>query len=114
MRCQSRDVLLSMSPTRCGVNERTLRRWLSEDAEFKAEYDAARKATYAAGIARIQALTGKGVETLEELLDAKEFPAVRLGAARTVVELGIHRTTRKPSCASSRKSKRASCEEGGK
>ena len=38
----------------------------------------------------MQALTGKGVETLEELLDAKKFPAVRLGAARTVVELGIH------------------------
>jgi hypothetical protein len=43
-----------------------------------------------AGMARVQALTGKGVATLEELLDAKEFPAVRLGAARTVVELGIH------------------------
>jgi hypothetical protein len=27
---------------------------------------------------------------LEELLNAKKFPAVRLGAARTVVELGIH------------------------
>jgi hypothetical protein len=31
-----------------------------------------------------------GVETLEELLDAKKFPAVRLGAARTIVELGMH------------------------
>jgi len=26
-------------------------------------------------MARVQALTGKGVEALEELLDAKEFPA---------------------------------------
>jgi len=41
-------------------------------------------------MARVQALTGKGVETLEELVDAKEFRAVRLGAARTVIELGIH------------------------
>lgn len=81
---------ITLAAERCGVSERTLRRWLSEDAEFKAEHDAARKATYQAGIARIQALTGRGVETLEELLDAKKFPAVRLGAARTVVELGIH------------------------
>jgi hypothetical protein len=74
----------------CSVNERTLRRWLTEDAVFMAEYDHARQALHRAGMARVQALTGKSVETLEELLDAKEFPAVRLGAARTVVELGIH------------------------
>ena len=67
-----------------------MRRWLTEDDAFKADYDAARRATFNAGIARVQALTGKGVETLEELLDAKKFPAVRLGAARTVVELSIH------------------------
>jgi hypothetical protein len=75
---------------RCRVNERTLRRWLTDDAAFMAEYDHARQALHRAGMARVQALTGKGVETLEELLDAKKFPAVRLGAARTVVELGIH------------------------
>jgi hypothetical protein len=75
---------------RCRVNERTLRRWLTADAAFMAEYDHAWQALHRAGMARVQALTGKGVAPLEELLDAKEFPAVRLGAARTVVELGIH------------------------
>ncbi len=75
---------------RCGVSERTLRRWLTNDAEFKAAYDEARRATFSAGIARIQALTAKGVETLEELLEAKKFPSVRLGAARTIVEIGLH------------------------
>ena len=72
--------------------ERTSRpaRSAADDDAFKAEYEAARKASYQVGIARIQALTGRGVETLEELLDAKKFPAVRLGAARTLVELGIH------------------------
>ena len=74
----------------CPVSERTIRGWLADDDAFKAAYEAARKATYQVGIARIQALTGRGVETLEELLDAKKFPAVRLGAARTLVELGIH------------------------
>jgi hypothetical protein len=59
-----------------------------------AEYDHARQALHRAGMARVQALTGKGVATLEELLDAKEFPAVRLGAARTVLELGMHPSAR--------------------
>ena len=30
------------------------------------------------------------VDTLEDLLDATDHPSVRLGAARTVAELGIH------------------------
>ena len=39
---------------------------------------------------RVQALTAKAVNTLDELLDEKKHPNVRLGAARTVAELGIH------------------------
>lgn len=81
---------IQLAAARCGVHERTLRRWLTDDPTFKAEHDAARRAIYETGMCRVQALTGKGVETLEELLDAKKFPAVRLGAARTIVELGIH------------------------
>jgi hypothetical protein len=78
------------------VNDRTLRRWLTDDAEFKAEYDCARQALYQAGMARVLALTSKGVATLEELLDAKKFPVVRLEAARTIVELGIHQHDTEP------------------
>src|SRR3954467_7351070 len=58
---------IHLAAERCGVHERTLRRWLAEDATFKAEHDAARAAIYQAGIARIQALAGRGVETIEEL-----------------------------------------------
>jgi hypothetical protein len=75
---------------RCGVNERTLRRWLTEDATFVADYDAARLATFQAGINRVQLLTAKAVDTLEKLLTAKKFPSVQLGAARTVMELALH------------------------
>lgn len=75
---------------RCGVNERTLRRWLSDDPEFIGAYNQARQATFIAGISRIQALTAKAVDTLEDLLGATNHPAVRLGAARTVTELGMH------------------------
>ena len=59
-----------------GVDDSTLRRWLSQ-----AEYAAARNAAYQAGIHRAQALTGRAMDTLEELLDAKINANVRLGAA---------------------------------
>ena len=74
---------------RCGVNERTLRRWLA-DEQFRAEFDAARQSSFMAGMTRIQSLTGKAVDALEELLAAKKHPAVRLGAARTVAEIAMH------------------------
>jgi alpha-beta hydrolase superfamily lysophospholipase len=81
---------MGRAATRCGVGERTLRRWLTEDSEFKAEYEAARSAMFQVGMSRIQALAGRAVETLEDLLGAKQYPAVRLGAARTVAEIGMH------------------------
>ena len=76
--------------TRCGIGERTLRRWLTADAAFQAEYEAARHATFQAALRRIPALTGRAVETLADLLGAATHPAVRLGAARTVAEIGMH------------------------
>ena len=71
---------------RCGIGESTLRRWLTDDAAFQAEYEAARHATFQAAINRIPALTVRAVDTLAALLGDKEPPAVRLGAARTVAE----------------------------
>ncbi len=75
---------------KAGVDESTLRRWLSQDEAFQAEYAAARNAAYQAGIHRAQALTGRAMDTLEELLGETKHPNVRLGAARTVAEIGIH------------------------
>ena len=57
---------------------------------FQAAYEEARRATFHAGMRRVQALTGKAIDTLDDLLDATDSPNVRLGAARTVAELGIH------------------------
>ena len=76
--------------TRAKVSEKTLRRWLSEDEAFKTAYADARQAAFEVGIHRVQALTGQAVDTLEELLGEKKHPNVRLGAARTVAEIGIH------------------------
>jgi hypothetical protein len=75
---------------RCGVNERTLRRWMTADDAFRRELAEARTAIYQAGMARVQALTSKAVETLEVLMGATRHPSVRLGAARTVAELAMH------------------------
>ncbi len=75
---------------KAGVNEKTLRRWLADDEAFQAEYATARQAAFQAGINRVQALTAQAVDTLEELLGEKKYPNVRLGAARTVAEIGIH------------------------
>jgi len=75
---------------KCRIGERTLHRWLTSDAAFKAAYAEARQAAFEAGMSRVQALTGKAVDTLEELLGEKKHPNVRLGAARTVVEIAMH------------------------
>ena len=42
------------------------------------------------GVSRIQALNAKAVDTLDALLDVTDAPSVRLGAAKTIVEIGIH------------------------
>ena len=75
---------------RVDMGESTLRRWLTEDAAFQAEFEMARHATFKAALHRIPALTARAVDTLAALLGDKEPPTVRLGAARTVVEVGLH------------------------
>lgn len=81
---------ITRAAQRCGVGERTLRRWLTEDAAFKVQYAAVRSAMFQVGMDRVQALLSRAVDTLEDLLGAKKHPAVRLGAARTVAELAVH------------------------
>ena len=74
---------------RCGVNEKTLRRWMAEDV-FKHELAEARRVTFQAGMSRVQALTAVAIDTLAMLMGRGMPPTVRLGAARTVAELGMH------------------------
>ena len=81
---------IGRAATRVGIGERTLRRWLVEDAAFLTEYEAARQATFRAAMTRIASLTARAVEALEDLLADTRHPGIRLGAARTVAEIGIH------------------------
>ena len=81
---------IGKAAARVGMGGCTLRRWLTEDAAFQAAYEAARHTTFQAALSRIPALTVRAVETLEDLLGDTTHPAVRLGAARTVAEIGMH------------------------
>lgn len=73
-----------------GIGERTLRRWLREDAAFQAELAAQRRLLYETATARFQALTVRAVATLEELLGELRFPAIRLAAATRITEFAMH------------------------
>jgi hypothetical protein len=76
---------------RCGLNEKTLRVWMADDEEFKQDLSAARRSVFEVAMGRLQPLAAQAVETLAALMGELAPPSVRLGAARTVAELGIHR-----------------------
>lgn len=75
-----------------GLGERTLRRWLSEDAEFRDAVMTARRATFDAAVERVQGLMGAAVNVLEDLMLDARHPAARLGAAKLIIELAINRS----------------------
>jgi len=89
----------------CGLGEKTLRRRLTDDAAFQAEYEAARRATFQAAISRIPALTGRAVDTLAALLGDQEPPTVRLGRRGPWPRSGCISTMRRRSCGSWTRSK---------
>ncbi len=73
---------------------------MAEDEVFKQELDSARRAMFEAAMNRLQPLAAQAVDTLAALLQPSVPPSVRLGAARTVAELGITGTMRRPFSAS--------------
>ena len=73
------------------MNEKTLRVWMAEDEAFKQDLAAARRAMFETAMNRLQPLAAQAVDTLAALMRESAPPSVRLGAARTVAELGIHR-----------------------
>lgn len=82
---------LGAAARKARVGERTIRRWIAEDIEFQRDLAVARRASFEAGVQRVQSLMGQAVSVLEDLLAEKKHPAVRLGAARTVIELALNR-----------------------
>jgi hypothetical protein len=72
-----------------GIGGRTLRRWMTEDEEFRAQYDAARQTLFADGIARIEGLAPRAADVLGQLLSPDTPPNVRLGAVRLALEVAL-------------------------
>ncbi len=69
---------------KCGLSEKTLRRYL-EDAEFQKEFRAARRVVFEQNIVRLQSLHTGAVETLERNLNC-ENPSVEVRAAQIIIE----------------------------
>lgn len=71
-----------------GVPERTLYKWLKESA-FQEAYRGARRDATQQAIARLQQFSSSAAATLVSLMAGGNPPAIRLAAARSVLELAI-------------------------
>ena len=72
----------------CGLHERTVYRRL-EDPAFRARVQEARAEMLKRSAGLLTAAAGESVRTLLSLQKESAPPAVRLGAARAVLELGL-------------------------
>lgn len=73
----------------CGVNERTLRDWMTRP-DFREAYDQARRQVLDQVLAHLQASTGEALDTLLAVCrDPEARPAARVAAARAVLDLSV-------------------------
>jgi hypothetical protein len=70
-----------------GVSERVLYNWLDEPT-FTTSYRVARREAVQIATARLQQISGAAVAVLGQLM-VNGTPAIKLGAARTVLDLAI-------------------------
>ena len=76
--------------TAIGVDERTLRRWLRDDAVFQMAYREARRAVVQHAIVQVQRATGEAVETLRSVMqDAEASASARVSAAKVILETAV-------------------------
>jgi hypothetical protein len=75
---------ISEAAIKCGLNEKTLRRYL-DDGAFQTEFRAARRIVFEQNIVRLQSLHAGAVDTLERNLNC-ENPSVEVRAAQIVLE----------------------------
>jgi hypothetical protein len=73
-----------------GIHEKTLRRWLRDDAVFQMAYREARRAAVQHAIVQVQQATGEAVETLRQVMQAADAPAsAKVSAAKTILETAV-------------------------
>jgi hypothetical protein len=75
---------ISEAAKKCGLNEKTVRRYLV-DPEFQTEFRAARRVVFEQNIIRLQSLHAGAVDALERNLNC-ENPSVEVRAAQIIVE----------------------------
>ncbi len=75
---------VSEAATKCGLNAKTLRRYLA-DVEFQKEFRAARRLVFEQNIIRLQSLHAGAIATLERNLNC-ENPSAEIRAAQIVLE----------------------------
>jgi hypothetical protein len=72
-----------------GVSEPTLWRWMKEEP-FRLAYAEARRQVVEVALAHLQAVCGKAVSTLEDILDDGEASASsKVSAARVILETSV-------------------------
>jgi hypothetical protein len=70
------------------TTDRSIRRWLNEDEEFRALVHAYRAHHVRELERRLGEMQSDALDTLHDLLDAKHPASVRHGAARTILDFG--------------------------
>ena len=76
---------LQATADRCGVNVRTLRRWI-HSPDFAAEYARARREHFETVTASLQSVANEAAETLTRLLRCGD-PLIELRAARAILQI---------------------------
>src|SRR4029434_9544648 len=73
-----------------GIHEKTLRRWLRDDAAFQRAHREARRQVVQHAIVQVQQATGEAVETLRKVMQAVDAPAsAKVSAAKTILETAV-------------------------
>jgi hypothetical protein len=82
---------LKRAAAQAGVGERSLQRWMSEDAAFRAEYQKLKKELMGNAILRLQKSAADAVECLTDVMhDVVDSPAsARVAAAREILQQAL-------------------------
>ena len=73
-----------------GVSDRTLRRWMADDKDFRDQYREARLQVVEHAVTRLQKACDTAVQTLEEVMkDGSAAASARVAASRAVLDTSI-------------------------
>jgi hypothetical protein len=87
----ARQPTLGLAAAEVGISERTLYRWLHQDAAFQTEYLRIRREVVSNAIFQLQKACNNAVNCLQSVVNDPEAPAsARTTAARTILEMSMN------------------------